>query len=99
MTRIPGKPLKFLRNSGIPQDFESVGSGILQKLQLSFLEILEFSGTQFGVVHAGGGGEGGVVDIFWNSPLESNINNLSTIGPNDLKCDEEAQCSVHHNIL
>ena len=52
-----------MQNSGIPQDFESAGSGILQKLQLSFLEILKFLGTQFGVVHGGG------VDIFWNSPL------------------------------
>ena len=46
-----------------PQDFESVGSGILQKLQLSFLEILKFLGTQFGVIHRG------CVDIFWNSPF------------------------------
>ena len=53
----------FLRNSGIPQHFESDGSGILQKLQLSFLEILKFLGTQFSVVHRG------CVDIFWNSPL------------------------------
>ena len=59
------KPFKFLQNSGIPQDFESVGSGILQKLQLSFLEILKFLGTGFGVVHSGG------VDIFWNSPFSS----------------------------
>ena len=63
LTGIPGKPFKVLRNSGIPQDFESAGSGILQKLQLSFLEILKFLGTQFSVVHGGGG------DIFWNSPI------------------------------
>ena len=37
--------------------------GILQKLQLSFLEILKFLGTQFCVVHKG------CVDIFWNSPI------------------------------
>ena len=30
----------------------------MQKLQLSFLETLKFSGIQFGVVH---------MDIFWNS--------------------------------
>ena len=41
----------------MPQDFESAGSGILQKLQLSFLEILKILGTQFSVVH---GLEGGV---------------------------------------
>ena len=28
LTGIPGKPFKFLQNSGIPQDFESAGSGI-----------------------------------------------------------------------
>ena len=54
LTGIPGKPFKFLRNSGIFQDFESAGSGILQKLQLSFLEILKILGTQFSVVHGGG---------------------------------------------
>ena len=59
LTGIPGKPFKFLRNSGIPQDFELAGSGILQKLQFSFLEILKFLGTQLSVVHGGGGGEGG----------------------------------------
>ena len=42
LTKIPGKPFKFLQNSGIPQDFESAGSGILQNLQLSFMEILKF---------------------------------------------------------
>ena len=57
-----------MRNSGIPQDFEPVGSGILQKLQLFFLEILKCLGTQFGVVNGGGGGGG--VDIFWNSPMQ-----------------------------
>ena len=41
----------------MPQDFESTGSGILQKLQLFFLEILKILGTQFGVVN---GLEGGV---------------------------------------
>ena len=51
-----------MRNSGIPQDSESTGSGIsgiLQKLQLScpslFLEILKFVGTEFSVVHRGQG--------------------------------------------
>ena len=53
---MPGKPFKFLRNSGIPQDVESAGSGILQELQLSFLEILKLLGTQFSVVHRGGVG-------------------------------------------
>ena len=63
---IPGKPFKILQNSGIPQDSESAGSGITYKLLLPFLEILKFLGTQFSVVHGGGGG----VDIFWNSPLQ-----------------------------
>ena len=44
-----------MQNSGIPQDFESAGSGILLKLQLSFLEILKVLGTQVSVVHGGGG--------------------------------------------
>ena len=44
-----------MRNSGILPDFESVGSRILQKLQLFFLEILKFLCNQFGVVHGGGG--------------------------------------------
>ena len=48
--------------SGIPQDFESARFGILNKLPLSFLEILKFMGTQFSVVHGG-------VDIFWNSQI------------------------------
>ena len=34
----PGQPFKVLQNSGIPQDFEWAGFGILQKLLLSFLE-------------------------------------------------------------
>ena len=55
------KTIEFFRNSGIPQDFESAGSGILQKLQLSFMEILKFLGTLFSVVRWGGGGG---VDIF-----------------------------------
>ena len=55
LTGIPGKPFKFLRNSGIPQDFELAGTGILQKLQLSFLEILKFLGTQLSVFHRGWG--------------------------------------------
>ena len=59
MTGISGKPIKILQNSGILQDFESIGSRILQKLQLSFLEMLKFLGIQFGVVHGGGGGEEG----------------------------------------
>ena len=53
------------QNSGIPQDFESAGFGILYKLPLSFLDIMKFLGTQFSVVHLGGGGG----DIFQNSPL------------------------------
>ena len=80
-------PLKFLQNSGIPQDFESVGSGILQKLQLSFLEILKFLGTQFGVLHSWG------VDIFWNSPMEFQLSLLTSSSPSfrlctSLKCGE-----------
>ena len=54
LTGIPGKPFKFLRNSGIPQYFEPPGSGILHKLQLSFLEILKILGTQFSVVRRRG---------------------------------------------
>ena len=73
LTGIPGKPFKFLWNSGIPQDFESAGSGILQRLQLSFLEILKFLGTQFSVVHGGG------VDIFWNSPFRYGWSNMADI--------------------
>ena len=45
LTGIPGNSLKVLLNSGIPQDFESVGFGILHKLLLSSLEILKFLGT------------------------------------------------------
>ena len=55
---------KTIQSLGIPQDFESAVFGILQKLLLSFLEILNFLGIQFSVVHGGGG------DIFWNSPME-----------------------------
>ena len=58
LTGIPGNSLKVLQNSGIPQDFESAGFGILHKLLLCFLEILKFLGTQFGVVHREGGGGG-----------------------------------------
>ena len=47
LNEIPGKPFKVLQNSGIPQDFESAGFRILQKLLFSFLEILKFLGTQF----------------------------------------------------
>ena len=61
LTGIPGNPFKFLRNFGIPQDFGPAGYGILQKLQLSFLEILKFLGTQFSVVHGDGVGGGGVL--------------------------------------
>ena len=59
LTGIPGNSFKVFQNSGIPQDFESAGCGILHKL-LCFLEILKFLGTQFGVVHRG------CVDIFWD---------------------------------
>ena len=52
---IPGNPFKVLQNSGIPEDFESAGLGILHKLLLSFLEILKFLGAQFNVVHGGWG--------------------------------------------
>ena len=47
LTGIPGKPFKILQNSGIPQEPESQGFGILHKLLLSFLEIPKFLGTQF----------------------------------------------------
>ena len=57
-TGIPGNSFKVLQNSGISQDFESAGFGIVHKL-LPSLEILKFLGTQFSVVHRGG------VDIFW----------------------------------
>ena len=57
------KTIQILRNSGIPQDFELAGSGILQKLQLSFLEILKILGTQLSIIHGRG-------DIFWNSPID-----------------------------
>ena len=74
LTGIPGNSFKVLQNSGISQDFESAGFGILQKLLLSFLEILTFLGTQFSVVHKGGGGG---VDIFWNSPMNLGVLCLS----------------------
>ena len=45
LTGIPGKSFKVLQNSGILQDFESAGFGILHKLLISFLEILKFLGT------------------------------------------------------
>ena len=64
---ISSKTYKTLRNSGIPKDVESAVFGMLHKLLLSFLEILKFLGTQFSVVHRGGGGA--VLDIFWNSPM------------------------------
>ena len=54
---------EILQNSEIPQDLESVRFGILQKLLLSFLEILKVLSTEFSVVRRG------VVDIFWNIPL------------------------------
>ena len=63
LTGILGNPFKFLRNFGIPQDFGPAGYGILQKLQLSFLEILKFLGTQFSVVHGDGGGGGACVCV------------------------------------
>ena len=66
-TEIPAKPFKILQNSGIPQEFESAGFGILRKLLLCFLEILKFLGTQFGVVHRV------CVDIFWNSPFRVTV--------------------------
>ena len=45
LTGIPGKTIQVLRNSGIPQDFESAGFGILHKLPLYFVEILKLLGT------------------------------------------------------
>ena len=56
LTGIPGNSFKVLQNSGTSQDFESEEFGILHKLLLCFLEILKFLGTQFDVVHGGGGG-------------------------------------------
>ena len=67
------KTIQILRNSGIPQDFESASSGLLQKLQLSFLEILKFLGTQFSVVHRG------CVDIFWNSPMDDTAEKAASL--------------------
>ena len=55
LTGFSRKPFKALQNSGIPQDLESVRFGILQKLLLSFLEILKVLSTQFSVVHRAGG--------------------------------------------
>ena len=55
LTGILGNSFKVLQHSGILQDFESAGFGILHKLLLSFLEILKFLGTQLSVVHGGGG--------------------------------------------
>ena len=49
------KTFKILQNSGIPQEFESAELGILDKLLLSFLEMLKFLDVQFSVVHKGGG--------------------------------------------
>ena len=49
LTGIPRKPFKILQTSGIPQDCETAGFGILQKLLLFFLEILKFLGAQFKV--------------------------------------------------
>ena len=59
LTGILLNSFKVLQNSGIPQDFESAGFGILYKLLLPSLEILNFLGTQVSVVHGGGGGGGG----------------------------------------
>ena len=53
LTGIPGNLCKVFQNSGIPQDFESAGFGNLQKLLVSFLEILKFLGTQFSIVNRG----------------------------------------------
>ena len=36
LTGIPGKPFTVLQNSGIPQDFESVGFGFLQTIVLQY---------------------------------------------------------------
>ena len=49
------KTIQILQNSGIPQDCETAGIGILEKLLLFFLEILKFLGTQFSAVHRGEG--------------------------------------------
>ena len=75
LTEIPGEPFKVLWNFEIPQDFEPEGSGILQKLQLSFFKVLKFLGTQFSVIHREGG-----VDIFWNSPLLVTISAATRLG-------------------
>ena len=64
LTGIPGNSFKVLQNLEFLKILKSAGFGILHKLLLSFLEMLKFLGTQFSVVHGGGGG-----DIFWNSPI------------------------------
>ena len=55
LTRIPEKSFKILQISGIPQDFESAGFGILHKL-LGNLEIFGYPIQCH--VHGGGGGRG-----------------------------------------
>ena len=45
------KTIQNLAKFRNPQDSESAGFGILYKLLLPFLEILQFLGTQFSVVH------------------------------------------------
>ena len=56
LTGIQGNSFKVLQDSGIPQDFESAGFGILHKLLLSFLEILTFwEPTSVSSIGGGGG--------------------------------------------
>ena len=54
-TGVPGKPFKVLGSSGISQDFESAGFGILHILLVGNLEIFMY---QFSVFHSRGGGVG-----------------------------------------
>ena len=63
LTEILRKLYEVLQNSGI-SNLESARFGILQKLLLSFLEILNFLSLQFSDIYRG------YVDIFWNNPLQ-----------------------------
>ena len=59
-----------MRNSGIPQDFELAGSGILQKTAVVLFGNPEMFRYPIQCRSwGGGGGGGGDVEIFWNSPL------------------------------
>ena len=55
LSGIPGKPFKFLQNSGIPQHFESAGLWNPAKTAVVLLGNPDVLGTQFCVVHRGAG--------------------------------------------